>query len=271
MSRPTCSLFKQDRAFARGGNRRALTLVELLMTMAISAVVMLGFVAITSSITTMDTISRSRSETLQHGQVAALRIQDHIRQAYVNDSFPGFRVYDTTVGSYRYPDVLIVWRPSNAPTNPNGKPTVGELVVIGPDPSNPNQLVELRQSSTTTCPDYTDTTAWTATLITMLQSGQKTVISDRLRTAHPAGATGTTRGCVRFNRLAAPTDTALANYRASSVSWDTLNWPLDLFSSKAGMRTVACQFELQFSINTQNTTEILPIFGSASRSYEVLP
>lgn len=271
MSRPTCSSFQRDRAFVPVRNRRALTLVELLMTIAISAIVMAGFVGITSSITTMDTVSRNRSETLQHGQVAALRIQDHIRQAYVTESFPGFRIFDTTVGSYKYPDVLIVWRPSNTPTNPTGKPTVGELVVIGPDPSNPNRLVELRHSTTTPCPDYTDTTGWTATLLTMWQSGQLTVISDKLRTAHPAGATGTTRGCMRFNRIAAPTDSAIANYRAGALDWDSMNWPLDMFSSKAGVRSVACQFELQFSINASVATEFIPIFGSAARNYEVLP
>lgn len=273
MFRPISKRRSDINAWKPAPPRRGLSLIEMLMAIAVSAIVMMGFIGLAESLTAIDEDSRERMSSLQHGQVALMRIQDHIRLAYVNDNFPGFRVSSTTIGSYSYPDCLVVWRPTGAPADPTGKPRVGELVVISPDPASPGTLIELRQTtSSTTCPDYTDSAGWSTTLSGMFTSGQKTTLTNRLRTAVPAGSASTTRGCVRFHRLAAPSDSDIASYRASSTAWDALDWPLDLYGTKAGMRTVVCRIELQLKNDSANATNnFIPLFGAAARSYEVLP
>jgi prepilin-type N-terminal cleavage/methylation domain-containing protein len=268
MFRPT---FSSDRS--RHAARRGLSLVEMLMATAICAIVLMGFAAMAETLVAVDNSSSGEMSSLQHGQVALMRIQDHVRLAYVTESFPGFRVHSTTVGTQTYPDLLIIWRPTGTPANPTGKPRVNELVVIGPDPNTPNNLIELRHSSsTTTCPNYSDNAGWTTTLTNMFTSGQKTTLTGKLRTAIPADSTSTRRGCLRFLRLAEPTDAEFSSYRASTIAWSALDWPLDLNSTKAGVRTVTCLFELQLATSDANSiNEMIPLFGSASRSYEVLP
>ena len=57
----------------------------------------------------------------QHARVTFDRLDRAINQAYSNSSWPGVWVTEDTVGTYNFPDTLVVWRPGGTPTNPQGR------------------------------------------------------------------------------------------------------------------------------------------------------
>jgi len=78
----------------------------------------------------------------QHARVALDRIARNVAEATANERFPGCLVVSETVGTYEYPDTLVVWHPSAAPVDPTGLPRYKELIVYCPDPNTPGRLVE---------------------------------------------------------------------------------------------------------------------------------
>jgi len=211
----------------------------------------------------------------QHGRVVLQRIEKAVLSAYANEQFPGCVVFSHAVGAYDFPDTLVVWQPSGAPANPTGRPRVSELVVFCPNPQNPAQLLELRMpGNTTTVPALSNTASWTSLLNTIRTNATSRVeLTNRLRTASTnlSGSTTTNlRGVVRFNVLMAPSESQWALYRAGKISWNSLDWPLGMYGSQTGVRTIVCQTELQLQTGDgEGTHASLPFFGSASITAEL--
>jgi hypothetical protein len=205
--------------------------------------------------------------------VALDRIQRAVRTAEANEVFPGCLVVSESAGGWDFPDTLVVWSPTGAAANPSGLPRVNELVLFTPDPLFPSRLIELREpGNTASAPAASNAAAW-ATLIDSLKSSGsaiKTELSDRLRTAAVTEGGSDLRGCVRFSVVLAPGADYWAEYKASTRAWNALDWPLDSYSTKTGMRRVVCQTELQIvpgdSAATQNA---VPFFGSTALTYEL--
>ena len=133
----------------------------------------------------------------QHARVVLDRIAQNVCQATANDQFPGCIVVAETVNSYRYPDTLVLWRPSGSAANPTGLPLYCELLIYCPNPGSPSQFVEITApSDTRTVPAVTDQAGWQSALATLKTASTTkiTVLSPLLRTCSTAtsGGSGST-------------------------------------------------------------------------------
>jgi hypothetical protein len=214
----------------------------------------------------------------QHARVILDRIAQNVCQAKANEQFPGCIVVAESVGAYRYPDTLVIWRPSGTPANPTGLPLYRELVIYSPSPDNPNQFLEITApSDTRTVPAVSDDAAWQSELTTLKKAGttKTVVLSTLLRTCSTSGGVSNLRGAARFETRLRPSDADLASYKASSVTWMNLPWVQGIYGAKAGLRQTSVRMELQLVPGVDWVTsnaaaaQAVPFFGSAALYYNL--
>jgi hypothetical protein len=218
--------------------------------------------------------------TTQHARVALDRIAQNVCQATASGQFPGCIVVAETVGGYRYPDTLVIWRPSGTAANSTGLPLYSELVIYCPNPASPCELVEITApSDTRTVPEVTNTTTWSSELASLKKASTTKIVllSALLRTCSTSESSGSSalRGAVRFETRLRPSDTDWANYKAGSVTWMNLPWVQGIYGSQAGLRQVWVRMELQFTPGVDwiesNTAaaQAIPFVGSAALYYSL--
>lgn len=230
----------------RPPTRPGLTLIELMLAITLTVLVMGAMAAVTKGVQMSYAYTEGYGTVTQHARVVIDRIARNVKQATANESFPGFLVLADTEGTYTFPETLVIWRPSGAPSNPQGLPRYNELVIYAPAPENPNELVEFTTpSDTRQAPDASDVTAWTAAIRTLKRasSTQKVSLTTLLRTAL---TNSSTRGAVRFVSRLTPSDADWTNYTQGSSAWNQLAWPRGLQGSRWGMRQAWLRMELQF-------------------------
>jgi hypothetical protein len=257
--------------------RAGLTAVELLMAVATLAMVLAAAATLSSAVHVGYEHSHGVGTATQHARVALDYIRRMVVTAQAADDDPGVAVIESWEGSWRFPDVLVVWSPESAPANSQGPPLLRELLVIGPDPRDPRQLVAVRDPSDAQSAPLAElnTGTWPARFQSLLGSStaKRVVLSDRLHTA--VGPSGTTRGAVRFELRLAPTAAEWNAYRAGTLAWNDLPWPLGWYSRATGMRQAWVRMELQLSSGERPSTNsqppAMPFFGSAALYYELQP
>lgn len=261
-------------------HRRGMTLAELLVATTIMTMIAGAMATLAVTVHTANDHTRGQIVSSQHARVALGRIEQALEKAVASEQFPACLVVSEQVGGQQLPQTLVVWSPPTTAANPAGLPLVSELVVFGPDPSHPQKLLEVRApTDNSIAPATSDTGAWRTLTDQMLTSPttDKIILLDRLRTAPLSGdwsdslTPSDLRGVVRFRRVMAPTAQEWADYRASSLAWDEIAWPLDSYRSTSGTRVVVCQTEMQLVAGDMAaaTTTAIPFFGSASLSYEL--
>ena len=254
--------------------RRGLTLTELLIAGTIMTMLAAGMGTLVMTVHGTNEFCRGQAVAAQHARVVIDRIERAVRTAETSEQFPGCLVVSQGAGGWDFPDTLVVWKPTGSAVDPNGLPRVNELLLFLPDPAFPSRLIELRDSmNTATAPAITDAAAW-STLVASLKasaSAVKTELSDRLHTAAVTEGGTDLRGCIRFDVQLAPSAADLAAYRGGSRTWNALAWPLDHYSTRAGMRRVVCQTELQMLPGGADSAQTaVPFFGSAALTYEII-
>lgn len=238
--------------------------------------------------------SAGRGDVAQQARVVLDRITRRATTAYASAAHPGLGVLSTTVGSYSFPDTLVIWSPTGTPVNAAGPPKVHECVIYCPDPADPSQLVELTAPTDTRdlpLDSQLDTTA-VRTLVEGLKtatSSRKVVLTKLLRTANTNLAnvngggtppdtnnpTGTLRGAVRFVRALRPSASEWSQYLAGTRTWQNMSWPQDWRGTTTGLRQSWLKIELQFTPPVSQTSadaappETLGVLGSAALYYEV--
>ena len=250
-------------------NRRGMSLAELSLSLAILTLVAGSIGTMAMTLQTVTTYTRGQSTATQHGRVVLDRLDRNLQTANASESFPAFMVVSWTEGGSSFPDTLVIWKPTGAAADPTGLPRANELVIIRPDPSNPNALIEITNPSEPATTTYasSDLANW-RTLVTTLtgrSNAVKVELTDLLRTAATSTATNATRrGCVRFRYKATPSDAELASYRASTTAWTALAWPQASGGKTVGMRSIGCFTELQLVADTSDgaAENSLPFFGS---------
>lgn len=264
-------------AIVRAAYRKGLTLPELIISIAIMVMIAGAMAVLSNGVQSVAEHTQGLDLASQHGRIAMSRIDNNLRKAFANESFPGVFVLSTTSGSYTFPDTLFIWRPDVAAANPAGLPMVRELVVYTPDATSPNNLLEVTwPSSSATCPATSDVTSW-STLANNFRTGNgpvRTVLTNMLRSNPVSANSSTIKGAIRFRVMMQPDATDWAAYRAGTLSWSNLDWPQDLRGSTTGTRIVACQTEMQLlpttgEINNSTGLGILPMFSSSSISYSL--
>lgn len=260
--------------------RRGMTLVELLLASAIMAIVAGTLTLLALAVNNTAVYTQGRGETTQHARVIHERLTRLIQEAYAAENHPGAAVLVTHVGTWRFPDMLLVWRPNGAPQNANGPPLIREIVIVTPDPDQPNRLLEVTaplDSRTIPLDSSLQSAAWQAELLALVRStnSKRTVLTDLLRVASAttdgtiSSGSAQQRGAIRFELELRPTAAEWSQYRAGSKAWSALAWPQTQFGWKTGLRHVWLRWELQFAPQDHVNSAPIPHFGSATLTYQL--
>ena len=261
---------------SRRTTRRAVTLVEMLLAMAVLAMMTVALGALTQAVRVSSDLTHGTSTATQHARVTLHRIETATATACANEAFPGSFVVADTIGTYDYPDTLIVWRPGSDPQNPDGLPRFDEIVVFCTNPNAPNELLEITApGDSRTVPEISNVAAWNSELATLKTgpASQKALLTDLVRTAAPSGNLATSRGAVRFAVSLCPSDQDWADYRAGNIAFADVPWAQTVYGRESGLRQTRVATELQLVARQGNTSlaTTIPFFGSAALYWELRP
>jgi prepilin-type N-terminal cleavage/methylation domain-containing protein len=262
-----------------GNCRRGLTLIELLFSIAIMSVMAVALSMMMRAVEISTEYSQGYGTATQHARVTLDRLDRALNQAYASGTYCGAWATQTTVGSYTFPDTLVVWRPSGSPANSQGPPLAKELEIFCPDPAATNHLVEITvPSDSSTMPSPTSTATF-KTYIDGLktESGvNKVLLTDLLHTASVTGA-AQAMAAVRFVVQCNPTDANWSSYQSGGTTFTNLPWAQSICSANTGMRQVWVRTELQLMpygqwlVTNTAAEQAVPYFGSSAFYYEMTP
>jgi Tfp pilus assembly protein PilW len=271
------------RASNRAAGRAGLTLLELMLAMTVSTILVGALSVLASATRQTATFSEGQASALQHSQVILDRINRFVSQAYATETYPGVVVVDETASSNRYPDTLVIWIPADGvPTNAAGPPLVSELVIIGPDPTNPRRLMEFTATSDGRTVQLNEASLNTTAGRSLIQSIKtastttKTVLTPLVRIASTSAGGGSQRAAVRFECELHPTAADITAFRNGTLAWEDVAWPQGLVSSHAGLRQVWLRTELQLMSQDYSDSGVAPadavprpFLGSATLYYSL--
>jgi prepilin-type N-terminal cleavage/methylation domain-containing protein len=258
--------------------RRGFTLAELLCAVAILTILAGAMGTLAYGVSNANDYCRGQNEAAQHARVVLERIRRNVIGCKASETFPGCVVASTTVGSYSYPDRLLIWKSDGVVAGATEYPRYKDLVVYTYNPSRPIELLEITSTDTTALTSASNT-ALNTVVDALLASGSstKTVITDRLDLATTGSGTGTrlanlladsaARGMIRFRIVMSPTATQWTQYKASTRTWANIDWPLDQYGPGTGTRRVSCLTELQMLADDTSEKPSVPFFGSATKVY----
>ena len=249
-----------------------MTLIELMAAVVITTLVAsaVGTLAYTVQMTSI--YSDGQTAALQHARVTLSRIQRIVSESHASEQFPAAAVFSEVAGGVRFPDTLVVWSPTGAAANPTGLPRFSELVVFCPQPSAPEQLLEIRNSTDNRqVPALSNTASWTSELSSLktASGSRKTLLTELVRVGTISGIT---RAAVRFEVERRPTATEWASYRAGTTTWDNVSWVQGIRGSQTGLAQTWVRTELQIAPARPGTTTLHPaiaFFGSGAVYYEL--
>ena len=66
-----------------------------------------------------------------------------------------------------------------------------------------------------------------------------------------------------------PTATQWTEYKGSTRTWANIDWPLDKYGTNFGNRRVSCLTELQMLADDTGEKPAIPLFGSATKVYQL--
>ncbi|MCH8046534.1 MAG: prepilin-type N-terminal cleavage/methylation domain-containing protein [Planctomycetes bacterium] len=261
--------------------RRGLTLIELLSAMMIMTMIVGTLGAMAKAVYVSSEYGQGHAATSQHARVAMHRIGRAVRGAYASGPYPGVRVIDQRVSTWRFADTLLVWRPRKTPSTPTGEPynadgppRFNEIVIFCPDPDEPHKLIELTAADSDTRELSPATLASDIDALKRSNSSKKVVLSDLLHTA-ALDSDSKQRGAVRFEVRVTPTKQQWDDFKAKKLAWGDLPWVQGVYSSKTGLRQVWVRIEMQLTpaaaaaVSEKEQLPPVPYFGSAALYYEM--
>lgn len=251
--------------------RDGLTLLELLMALAVMALIAAAMAGVAESVRMTSEHTLDQADALQQGRIVDDRIRRAFHQARATAAFPGARVIAAHVDGREHPDAIAIWTSGSPPTI-DAAPTVGELTFYTPNPEAPEELLELTAASAAATPAYDDDAGWRTLLLSVAaQPTQRISLTTGVRTAAPAA--GQERACLRYMLETNPSRTELAAARAGAVAWEDAAWPLARYGAGHGQVRCWLRWELQMRSGgpDQATFEAVPFFGSATCSFTAAP
>jgi hypothetical protein len=260
-----------------------MTLVELMFSLTISAILVGTLGVMAQAVGDYAEFNEGQTTALQQARVALERVNRYVSEAYATENYPGVVVMHETIGSGRYPDTLLIWRPTaGVPANAAGPPLIKELIIICPDPAAPHRLLEITAPTDSRTIQLNDASINTSTGralvngVKIANAGVKAVLTHQLRTASPSS--GSARAAIRFECELHPTAAELSAFRAGTSSWTSLSWPQNTFGAQFGIRQVWLRSELQLTSLPRAAdgtlpadAMTLPFFGSSALFYQLAP
>lgn len=288
---PLQHVSNHDRAACRRRSclhaRRGLTLIELTMSMAITALMSVVLLGLISAVhTAREHTEGLESATLQ-SQAGLERIKFMVSQVgtYKLDGQPtraGLAVIKRSWLGYEMPDTLVVWSGGrDGGQSLLGKldrlPNGNELVVYAADLKRSERLVEYAFPDWTTPVDF-DAPDFDATILDRLafKSTEKARLCDRMRISSLDRRSTAAWPNVRFSHVLTPSSIELTETDPASAEWKTLPWSQGIVTSTGGLRHEAIRIELQmepraYSSNDSTKPIAIPFFASASTRYVYEP
>jgi len=263
------------------GRRRGMTMVELLLAVAIMAMVAGTMGILARGMQQSYQYTQGYGTATQHARVVLERIERTIREATTSDEFPGAIAVAEMVDAWRFPEILVVWHPSGDPVDPDGLPRFNELVIYCPNLNAPNQLIELTvPSDGRIVPPVTNRPQWRAEIgaIRQTNAGNSISLSELVRTCaveDAAAGSVLSMAAVRFETRLRPSQDEWDDYQNGDVAWEDLAWVQGICGSQTGMRQVWVRAEVQLTPQAASiaedsaTNKPVPFFGSESINYEL--
>lgn len=279
--------FRVAAVLLRHARRPGLTLVELMVSMAVTALVMSMLAGLAMAVRQGWEHADGHRMAMQHARVALERISRSVATATATEEIPGFAIVRNAT-SPRLPCVLVVWNPDGLPANPEGPALVSECVIYCPDPEAPNRLLEV------TAPDddrpipldNLDNGTGRAMVsgIVQAETSRRVVLTDLLRVTSTAitPSASDLRGSVWFFARVRPSQQEWTQYVDGDLEWNELSWPQgednpgpqSLYGTRTAMRQAWVRIELQMlpgpeavEANAQHLA--VPFFGSATLNYQM--
>lgn len=264
--------------FRRARPQSGLTLVELLMAMTIMAMVAgtLGGLAI--AVQQGFEYNEGHATATQHARVALERITRTAKEATANEQFPGLIVVSRKVGSWQFPETLVVWHPSGDPVDSDGLPRLNELVIYCPHWQVPSRLIEITlPGDTRTVPPVENQTQWQAEIEAIRKTcTSSTTLTELVRTCSVIESLDVGRlAAVRFQTRLRPSGSEWDAYQDGNLDWDKISWVQGIYGSRTGLRQTWLRIELQLmpgtesAANDQAGVQAIPFFGSAALYFEM--
>lgn len=280
MSARPCKRDWRQLAWGRAGRRpprRAMTLVELTVAVAVMSLVAVVLGGLISAVHTGREHVGGVQEATAQGRFAVNRVRDAVARAGVyqigaGSTVPGVSVVWTPGSPVDRPETLVLWTggrdASLAGQTLTRLPKASELLIYVPDPAAPQRLLEIVLPGAIGDVDFMS--AGFPTLISQLigsSAAEKATICDRVR----VGSTGSgSAPAIRFEIEAVPTDGQLVATAVNTPAWSALPWVNGSCSSTSGLRQTTVRVELQtVTLRRPGTNDgpSLPVFGSAVLRY----
>lgn len=257
----------------------SMTLLELLVAMSVMVLIAGTLSGLAIGVQQGYDYAQGYGIATQHARVALERITRTVSQATASEQFPGFLVLADTQAPWRFPDTLVVWRPTGAAADPNGRPRFNELVIYCPDIQFPNRLLEITvPGDARVTPPVADTASWKAEVAAIRNSSSatKVVLTDLLRRCTlPETSPPQVRGAVRFESRLLPSESEWAGYKAGTIEWKNLSWVQYIYGNRSGLRQAWMRMEMQVAVGQSSAGSqpdpgvVIPFYGSAAVYYRL--
>ncbi|MFH1299882.1 MAG: prepilin-type N-terminal cleavage/methylation domain-containing protein, partial [Planctomycetota bacterium] len=272
-------------------DRRGLTLVELLMSMAISSILIVALGGIVTATQTAWKHTQGIEDSQAQITAAFDRMKMMVSQAgiYQISGQPpqvGLAVVTHTWNSIDIPDTLVVWTGGrNGGISDLGTltrlPTINELLIYTIDPNDSHNFVEIALPAVNASIDF-NSSSFKNTIRSAItsSSAESALLSNRVKSSQymlSGRPWGAAIGNIRFDLVKSPSDTSLSGVAPGTSAWMSLPWPQGTASASSGLRQATVNYEVQFevtertSLNDVNSPTALPFFGSSSRLYAYTP
>ena len=296
---PSAYCFLPSPSLSTPHSRRAMTLAELLISMAILSMMSVVLAGMSNAVNSAWSYTKGVEETDLQAQAALERIEYMVSQTGTykltgQATRAGMTVVTRTVGRNQLPDVLVLWtggRSGGMATSgvQTRLPTVGELLIYTWDASAQANLIEVAFPGQTASFDFaasdlaTQVTnllnVKTAEIIPLCAQLRVSSLNSTSTSSYTTSTTSSSKtqsvGNLRFILTQNPSDTELASATPQTAAWTQLGWPQGTFGNRWGMRQATVQIELQVEpdgiARASDTVTAIPFFGSASLRYVYEP
>ncbi len=271
--------------------RRGLTLVELLMSMAISSILIVALAGIVTATQTAWKHTQGIEDSQAQVTAAFDRIKMMVSQAgiyQISGQTPrvGLAVVSHPWNSIDIPNTLVVWTGGrNGGISDQGTlkrlPNINELLIYTIDPNDPHNFVEIALPAVDASIDF-NSSSFSSTIRSAIKSSsaESALLSNRVKSSQyvlSGNPWGPAVGNIRFDLVKTPSDASLSGVSPGTSAWMNLPWPQGTASASSGLRQATVNYEIQFevtertSLNDVNSSTALPFFGSSSRLYAYTP
>ncbi len=268
-----------------GKQLRGFTLLELILALFITSLVIVSMSGLLMAVQNAWSVSKNYQDVGIQGRAILDRIRWMVGQAGTyrigsGNVQLGMAVISRSVDGVVLPETLVIWSGGRSGGIQSKRqpaislPKVNELVIYTPDPSAPNNLIEIQIASNSSTIDF-GSVSFSSTIQSLISgsaTSDRLSLTSRLRTCR-VSQSGSLLGNLRFELIQRPSDEQVATTLIGSDQWYALPWAQGMGFSRGGLRTASLRLEIQLETAQgaiyvgESSPTSLPILGNASVRY----